>query len=199
MEFQSAAPAVVKAIRQRDLLNTWLRLYAREEGLPHLSDYEPARLEEERDDLVYYGIDQASGPPVITIQSEGTRMSSAYGQTGKGRRLDEYVGPQLVRRVLPVYYECIVRRRPVYTVSLLEDAEGHKVEYERLLLPFGEGSEVNTIIASLKTISIDGRFEIRDLMRRTDMVAAPMIRAVIDRELFHALPRGSWRDDIVFE
>ena len=87
-----------------------------------------------------------------------------------------------MRPVLPVYYDCMLRhRRPVYTVSLLEDAEGHKVAYERLLLPFGAGSEATNIIASPKTISIDGRFEIRDLMRRTDMVAAPTTRVVIDR------------------
>jgi len=31
----------------------------------------------------------------------------------------------------------------------------------------------------------DGRFEIRDLMTRTDLVTAPAVRAVIDRELLH--------------
>ena len=39
MDFQSAAPAVVRDIRQRDLLNTWLRLYAREDRLPAISEY----------------------------------------------------------------------------------------------------------------------------------------------------------------
>jgi hypothetical protein len=29
LDFQSANPSVVKSIRQRDLLHTWLRLYAR--------------------------------------------------------------------------------------------------------------------------------------------------------------------------
>ncbi|MCK1409414.1 PAS domain-containing protein [Bradyrhizobium sp. 76] len=201
MEFQSATPAVVTAIRQRDLLNTWLHVYAREQRLPRVSEYEPGRLKEEADDLVYYAVVTAQWPPVLTIQSEGTRMSTAYGQTGKGRRLDEYVGPRLAASVMPVYHLCVARRCPVYTVSHLEDASGHKVEYERLLLPFGAGSEVTEIIASLKTISIDGRFEIRDLMTRTDLVAAPAVRAVIDRELFHLGARRSaaWADDLVFE
>lgn len=100
---------------------------------------------------------------------------------------------------MPVYYACIGRRLPVYTVSHLQDADGHQVEYERLLLPFGHGNALTDIIASLKRISIDGRFEIRDLMRRTDMKASPAIRAVIDRELFHAPPlRSAWMD-LVFE
>jgi hypothetical protein len=201
MDFQSAAPAVVRAIRQRDLLNTWLRLYAREDRLPAVSEYVPGRLKEEAHDLVYYTVDTAQWPPVLTIQSEGTRMSAAYGKTGKGHRLDEYVGPRFAASVMPVYHLCVARRCPVYTVSDLQDAAGHRVEYERLLLPFGAGSEVTEIIASLKTISIDGRFEIQDLMTRTDLVTAPAVRAVIDRERFHSLstPRVAIADDLVFD
>jgi len=38
LEFKSARPSVVKSIKQRDLLNTWLRLYAREQRMPGLED-----------------------------------------------------------------------------------------------------------------------------------------------------------------
>ncbi|MBR1092710.1 hypothetical protein JQ621_35185 [Bradyrhizobium manausense] len=201
MDFQSAAPSVVRAIRQRDLLNTWLRLYARESRLPGLSEYLPSRLQEEEDDLVYYAVNTTNWPPVLTIQSEGTRMSAAYGKTGKGRSLDEYVGPRFASTVMPVYYLCVARRCPVYTVSELQDTAGHRVEYERLLLPFGTGSEVTEIIASLKTISIEGRFEIRELMTRSDLVTAPTLRAVIDRELYHRMSTRTAEiaDDIVFD
>ena len=94
MKFESANPSVVKSIKQRDLLNTWLRLYAREQLLPRIEEYQPARLADELSDLVYYTVD-TSQPPRLTIQSEGTRMSSAYGHTGKGRYLDEYLGARL--------------------------------------------------------------------------------------------------------
>jgi len=36
-------------------------------------------------------------------------MSSAYGHTGKGKFIDEYVGPRLAPIVMPVYYECIAQ------------------------------------------------------------------------------------------
>lgn len=201
MEFQSETPAIVTAIRQRDLLNTWIALYLRNEDLPSISEYEPGRLKEEADDLVYYSVETCCTPPVVTIRSEGTRMSSAYGAIGKGRHLDEYVGLKLAGLVMPVYHLCIERRRPVYTVSHLKDAEGREVEYERLLLPFGQGGAVTDIIASLKTISIEGRFELRDLMKRKDIVAAPAVRAVIDRDLSHVriYRSASWADDLVFE
>jgi hypothetical protein len=72
-------------MKQRDLLNTWLRLYAREPRLPGIDEYQPARLEDELADLVYYTVDTAQDSPRLTIQSDGTRMFSAYGNTGKGR------------------------------------------------------------------------------------------------------------------
>ncbi|WP_283807778.1 hypothetical protein [Bradyrhizobium mercantei] len=34
LHFESANSSVVKSIRQRDILNTWLRLYARSQTIP---------------------------------------------------------------------------------------------------------------------------------------------------------------------
>jgi hypothetical protein len=36
LDFASAGPSIVKSIKQRDLLNTWLRLYAREKRIPRI-------------------------------------------------------------------------------------------------------------------------------------------------------------------
>jgi hypothetical protein len=200
MEFQSASPSAVKAIRQRDLLNTWLRLYIRAQSLPTVTEYEPSRLKEELNELVYYEVDAVRVPPLFVIQSEGTRLASAYGATGKGRQLDEYVGFQLAPVVLPAYHLCVARQLPVYTIDELEDAGGHPVEYERLLLPFGNSGMVTQIIASLKTISIDGGFQMRDLIRGTKELPRPMFRAVIDRDLLNHLPNlRSPAADLEFE
>jgi hypothetical protein len=92
LEFQSANPTIVKSIKQRDLLHTWLRLYARQQKMPRIEEYQPSRFDDELPDLVFYTVDSAAVPPRLTIQSDGTRMSSAYGNTGKGRYLDEYLG-----------------------------------------------------------------------------------------------------------
>ena len=79
-------------------------------------------------------------------------------------------------------------RLPVYTIANIDDIYGHIVAYERLLLPFADGGEVTHIIASLKTISEDGGFEINNLMRGNDTLPTPKLRAVIDRDLFHRAP-----------
>jgi hypothetical protein len=197
LEFESASPSVVKSIKQRDLLNTWLRLYARERQMPRVEEYQPTRLTEELPDLVYYTVDTAQQPSRLTIQSEGTRMSAAYGNNGKGRPLDEYLGPRLVPVVMPVYYKCIACSLPVYTIAHIDDIYGRIVAYERLLLPFSEGGGVTHVIASVKTISEDGNFEIKNLMRGNDTLPTPNLRTVIDRDLFHRAPGRIPAGDVI--
>jgi hypothetical protein len=199
MDFESANPTIVKSIKQRDLLNTWLRLYARDQKLPAITEYQPARMEDEMPDIVFYTVDGTQKPPRLTIESDGTRMASAYGHTGKGRLLDEYLGPRLAPIVMPVYYECIRRRLPAFTVAHIDDIYGRIVAYERLLLPFSDGDEVTDIVASLKTISEDGGFEIKNLMRGNDTLPVPKLRTIIDRDLYHRAPgRISSGDQLEF-
>jgi hypothetical protein len=90
--------------------------------------------------------------------------------------------------VMPVYYECIARRLPVFTIATMDDIYGRIVAYERLLLPFSDDGGVTHIMASLKTISEDGNFEIKNLIRGNDKLPVPKLRAVIDRDLFHRAP-----------
>jgi len=188
LHFESANPSVVKSIRQRDFLNTWLRLYARGQTIPRMDEFQPERIEEDLPDLVFLTVDTTTQVPQLTIERDGTRMANAYGHSGKGRLLDDYLGPRLAPIVMPVYEVCIGRRLPVYTIAEIDDIYGHVVAYERLLLPFSDGGAVSHLIASLKTISEDGSFEIRNLMRGNDKLPEFKLRAIIDRDLFHRAP-----------
>jgi hypothetical protein len=198
VSFESSDASVVKSIRQRDLLNCWLRLYAPVQKLPRLVAYQPDRLEDERADLVYYTVDPGFSPVRFIINSDGTRMASAYGSTGKGRYLDDYLGPILGPVVLPAYHACIAHRLPTYTISMIDDVNGHTVAYERMLLPFCDsGSDVTHILASLKTISEDGGFEIRNLMRGHHSVPKPVLSVVLDRNLAHRTPNRSAASELI--
>jgi hypothetical protein len=166
VDFVSAEPSIVRSIKQLDFLKFWFRLHAKKKSLaPSLVNFEPDRVEDEKPDLVYYRIEWSGTQPRIRIYSQGSRLAQAYGKVGKanqGLYLDNYLGQDVARKVLPIYNECIRRVRPVYTVSSIDDAQGHRVMYERLLLPFSDGTVVTDIVASLKTISEDGRFVIKD-------------------------------------
>jgi len=198
LEFQSANSTIVKSIKQRDLLNTWLRLYARGQSLPRAEEFQPSRLAEELPDLVYYTVERTQAPPLLVIQSDGTRMSSAYGYSGKGRYLDEFLGARLAPVVMPVYRECLKRALPVYTISDIDDIYGRIVAYERLLMPFSDGGgDVTHVIASLKTISEEGGFEIKNLMRGNEKLPVAKLRSVIDRDLFHCAPGRIAAGDVI--
>lgn len=197
MEFESANPSVVKSIRQRDFLNNWLRLYGREHVIPRMDEFRPERIEEDLPDLVYFTVDTTLTLPRLTIESDGTRMSNAYGHSGKGRLLDDYLGPRLAPTVTPVYHECIARRLPAYTIAEIDDIYGRVVAYERLLLPFLTDGKVSHIIASLKTFCEDGGFEIKNLLRGNDALPRPKLRTVIDHDLFHRAPGRIAAADVV--
>jgi hypothetical protein len=86
---------------------------------------------------------------------------------------------------------------PDLVIAGIDDINGRIVAYERRRLPFSEAGRVTQIIASLKTISEDGNFEIRNLMRENDTVPTTKLRAVIDRDLFHRPPGRIPAGDIV--
>ena len=195
LQFESANPSVVKSIRQRDFLNNWLRLYAREQVIPRMDEFRPERIAEDLPDLVFLTVDMTARTPRLTIESDGTRMANAYGHSGKGRQLDDYLGPRLAPMVVPIYHECIARRLPAYSIADIDDVYGRVVAYERLLLPFSDGGPVSHLIASLKTISEHGNFEIRNLMRGNDKLPETKLQAVIDRDLFHRAPGRIPRGD----
>jgi hypothetical protein len=198
VDLVSANPTVVKSIKQRELLNSWIRLYAREQRMPRFEDYRPERLDDELPDLVYLTVDAAQEPPRFTIESDGTRILTAYGNTGKGKRLEDYFGARLAAMVMPVYHACVERGLPVYTIAHIDDIYGRVVAYERLLMPFGAGGTVTHLIASLKTISEDGGFEMKNLMRDHAALPRPILRAVIDRDLDHR-PQGRFVPGDVIE
>jgi hypothetical protein len=89
------------------------------------------------------------------------------------------------------------RALPVYTISSIDDIYGRIVAYERLLMPFSQGGNVTHVIASLKTISEDGGFEIRNLMRGNDTLPTAKLRTVIDRDLFHRAPGRIPSGDVI--
>jgi hypothetical protein len=91
----------------------------------------------------------------------------------------------------------VKRALPVYTIANIDDIYGRIVAYERLLLPFSESGNITHVIASLKTISEDGGFEIKNLMRGNDALPTPTLRSVIDRDLFHRAPGRIPAGDVI--
>jgi hypothetical protein len=191
MKFQSANPSVVKAIRQRELLNTWLRTLRKSKALPSLLDFKPERInDDELADMMGFNVEGDGEHARYVITHEGTRLTATYGNdhvdpaNRTNRYLHDAIGPDRYARVLPSYIACVALKRPTYSVSMVRDGDGKDVSYERLLLPFGSGGQVEQIVGSYKAISIDGGFKVNNLMGlKPGSIPVVVINAVIDQEI----------------
>jgi hypothetical protein len=186
MQFGSANPSVVRSIRQRDLLQAWVRLFAVKGEAPHFDDYNPDQLDEELPELMYYDVDHQGSLPRFKIAHEGTRFRDVFGVTGIGKYLDQIEGFVLTEATHNLYREACLRRLPAYSSALVEDREGRPVTWERLLLPFCEGGRTTVLMASLKPVSTEGRFESRGLMATNQAERRYQVYVIIDQGLVAA-------------
>jgi hypothetical protein len=183
MNLLSKDPSVVRSIKQRELLNAWLRLVGKESRPPHFDAFNPERFADERPDIVLYDISYERSTPRFKLKFHGARLVEAFGFSGTGLELEEVLGPRFVHTSMPMYYACVERRCPVYSIYVLTDKNGSAVAYERLLLPFCSSDHVDVMLASCKTISDEGKFEQRDLMHSDPGGPRYTVAAVIDRNL----------------
>jgi len=205
LQFDNANPSVVRSIKQRDLLNTWLRALRQPQALPVISDFRPDRITDELADMMAFNVEGERDGARFVITHEGERLTLTYGSDHidpdkrTNRYLDDALGPKLYARVVPSYHACLAHKRPVYSISTVQDADGKDVSYERLLLPFGSAGKVEQIVGSYKAISIDGGFKINNLMgirpKATPVIVA---RAIIDLDLVRR-PVGRHASDDVIE
>jgi len=100
--------------------------------------------------------------------------------------------------VLPSYRACVARKRPTYSISMLRDADGKDVCYERLLLPFGAAGHVEQIVGSYKSISIEGGFKITNLMgAASGATPVTVVNAVIDLDIIRRPIGHRTADDLI--
>jgi hypothetical protein len=203
MQFESANPSVVRSVKQRDLLNAWLRALGKR-ALPILADYQPDRIADELADMMGFDVVGAGDEARFRITQEGARLTATYGNEHidpdkrTNRYLDDAIGPARYARVVASYRACLVHKRPTYSVSTVFDADGKDVSYERLLLPFGSAGNVEQIVGSYKAISIEGGFKINNLMGiKSKSRPESVINAVIDLEMVRNPAGSDAADDII--
>jgi hypothetical protein len=205
MEFGSANPSVVRSVKQRDLLNAWLRALRPHRALPVIADYRPDRVADELADMMGYDVEGSGDAARFLITQEGARLTATYGNEHidpdkrTNRYLDDAIGAARYARVVSSYSACLERKRPTYSVSMVQDADGKDVSYERLLLPFGRAGDVEQIVGSFKAISIEGGFKINNLMGiKSKATPVSVINAVIDL-VFVRSPAGHDTSNDVIE
>ena len=204
MEFESTDPSVIRSIRQRDLLNTWLRAAGKHRPLPLRGDFQPERVADEMVDMMEYEVVGRGDGARFLITHEGASLATTYGSDHiapaerTNRYLDEAIGPERYANVIELYRACLTHLRPAYSISTVQDADGKDVSYERLLMPFGSDDVVTQIVGSFKSISVEGGFKISNLMGlRPKAEPVILIRAIINRAFVPAPANAHSPDEII--
>jgi hypothetical protein len=165
MEFTSSQPDVVRSINQRWLLAHWngMRGAAR---IPAWHGLETRELAAMSASLTFFDVVENAGETRLLSRYRGERINEAFGDHRGKQFLDEILPPSYRDAALATYRQVLVTQLPVYTIADLRDRNGRIVHYERLLLPYGrDGNVVDRILASLETVSPEGAFDNRDIMR----------------------------------
>lgn len=198
MEFASANPSVIRAIKQRILLNAWLRMPRNPVGLPALADFRPQDFADELTDMMGFNVEGAGDGARFLITQEGTRVALTYGNNDPTRRINRYlddaIAPDRYPRIALYYRTLLARKRPIYSITRVQDADGKEVSFERLLLPFGDTDRVEHIVGSYKTISVEGRFKVDNLLGPKPKTTPTPDGARRDR--FRLCPQSHRRPDL---
>ena len=180
MDFEPAQPSIVRDVRQRALLNGWLQV-SETKCPPSAADFHAERFQNKDGEFGFYEVvPQQDGSVRFRIDHDGRFLARAFGSSGRGQFVDDYIAPNLVPVLLPSYRECASRGQPVYTVLNVLDEGGRPVSYQRLLLPFAEAHAVNRIMTSLKAVGQDGNFELGNLLSGIYSTPVTELAAVID-------------------
>lgn len=199
MHFDSISPSAVRSVRQQEFLKVWLRLCNQTGQVPVLSTFEPSRFENEKTDLMIYDVVHTGDDIRYPATFAGERLIEAYGFSAVGRDLQDILSPTVWQHVEPLYDTCVTRGMPVYSIFTVTDLAGSTVTYERLLLPFGENGVVQQLMASIKSISEEGRFVNSLLMRPGGHDPHYSMRGIVDQNAPPLQPAQTASADDVIE
>jgi len=170
MQFSPASVQSIKSISQRALTLYWNRL-AGGRSFPSVAEFAPGPRLHDPEQLVIWTIEDAFGQRRFRALYQGTNVAEVFNSSWAGRTMDEVVPVPLKSFSIEGATECASSGCAIYTVFATFDAKGHRVDCERLLLPLGEGSTVQQIVASLQLISLKGEFERKSVLSKFETLS----------------------------
>ena len=196
MQFSPASIRSIKSISQHALTRYWNRL-AGDRSFPSIEEFDPGPRLHDPKQLVKWTIEDAFGQRRFRALYQGTNVAEVFNASWVGRTMDEVVPVPLKSMSIDGVNECAASGCAIYTVFATFDANGHRVDCERLLLPLGEGSTVHQIVASLQLVSIKGEFERKSILSKFETVSQVVFAGRI-RSGSISVPADNGADVIVY-
>lgn len=167
MPFQPVSMHAIRSSNQRALAAHWNALAAASR-FPPIAAFNPRPKDHSPEQLIVWDVERTGGDPAagwrFRLRSLGQRPAELLGAGMIGRTMEDVVPEPLKPITLQGVNECAASGRAIYAI-ITTIANGHQVECERLLLPFGTDGIVEQIVASLQLISFQGPVDRRDVTR----------------------------------
>jgi hypothetical protein len=173
----------IRSSNQRALATHW-NMLATDRGFPAIGAFNPQSTGHSPEQMILWDVEKTddAGGSCFRVRKVGLHAVEAIGDGPIGpigKTMEELAPPPLREISLNGARECVTRGCAIYEIITTVDANAHVVECERLLLPFGDGEQVEQIVASLQLISFQGAIErqgfVRDFVGRPQLTFAGMI------------------------
>lgn len=174
MPFQRVSLPSIRSSNQRALATHW-NMLAAPSGLPAIGAFNPQSAGHSLEQIILWDVERIgdAGDRSFRVRQVGLRAKEAFGGEMVGKTMEEFVPPALRAISLNGTRECALSGCAIYEIITTVDANAHQIDCERLLLPFGDGDDVEQIVASLQLISFQGTVEREGIAR--DFQAGPQI------------------------
>ena len=160
MEFVSSEVSSIKSISQRSLLLTWARA-AGEHPYPTLEAFQPSARASDPKLLVAWKVEGTDAARTFRAIYQGGHVTAGFRSDWIGLTMDQVIPPGLRQPALEAAHLCTDTGEAIYMIYASSDNAGHRLECERLLLPFGPpGGAVRHLLASMEIIGVDGDVKI---------------------------------------
>jgi hypothetical protein len=171
MPFDVASTQVIKSATQHALASYWDRLAAGRR-FPAFTEFalEPGMHDPKQ--LVAWNIEGEGRHLKFRALYQGENVAAVFNSAWAGKTMDEVVPMSLRRVSLDAAKECVTSGCLIYTIISTIDSNDHRVDCERLVLPFGrDGSKVEQILGSLQLTNIPGGVRRNKILNNFQMQA----------------------------
>lgn len=191
MLFPAVSIQSVRSSNQRGLVTHWNAL-ATDRRFPAITAFNPQARNHSPEQLILWDVERTDDGVGrrFRVRKLGLRAEEALGAGLIGKTMDEFVPESLREISLEGARECASSGNAIYAV-ITTVAGGHQVDCERLLLPFGDGSAVGQIVASLQLISFQGPIDRRDVTRDFETKCYVSLSGLISSDWAMRNPRAA--------
>ena len=172
----------IKSISQRTLAVHWAEAAAGR-PFPRFEEFRPPSRGYDPKYLIFWKVEGEAGNREFKAMYQGKFIADAFHEKWEGRNLKELISGKLLDPALAGANACVDQGAAIYMIYTTKDATGHRIDCERLLLPFGEPKTgVRQFMASNEPISLNGELmletAVEHFMKDFQITLAARIRAV---------------------